>query len=85
VLARSFAYAMTCADSLFVPGLADLQVMTELAEASPLPVNVMAGPGAPLVAELAAAGARRVSFGTVSAQAAYTLAKRTATELFGTW
>lgn len=44
----------------------------------------MAGPGAPLVAELAAAGVRRVSLGTTIAQAAYTLAKRTATDLFTT-
>ena len=84
VLARSFAYAKTGADSLFVPGLADVQVITELAEASPLPVNVMVGPGAPLVAELAAAGVRRVSIGTAIAQAAYTLAKRAATELLTT-
>ncbi len=84
VLARSFAYAKTGADSLFVPGLADGQVITELAEASPLPLNVMAGPGAPLVAELAAAGVRRVSIGTAIAQAAYTLAKRAATELLTT-
>ena len=70
VLARSFAYAKTGADSLFVPGLTDLQVINELAEASPLPVNVMAGPGAPPVAELAAAGVRRVSTGTAIAQAA---------------
>ena len=84
VLARSSAYAAAGADSLFVPGLTDLQVITELAGASPLPVNVMAGPGAPLAAELAAAGVRRVSVGTAIAQAAYTLAKRTATELFTT-
>ena len=84
VLARSFAYAKTGADSLFVPGLIDLQVINELAEASPLPVNVMAGPGAPPVAELAAAGVRRVSTGTAIAQAAYTLATRAATELLTT-
>jgi 2-methylisocitrate lyase-like PEP mutase family enzyme len=84
VLARSFAYAKTGADSLFVPGLTDLQVINELAEASPLPVNVMAGPGAPPVAELAAAGVRRVSTGTAIAQAAYTLATRAATELLTT-
>ena len=84
VLARSFAYAKTGADSLFVPGLTDLQVIHELAEASPLPVNVMAGPGAPPVAELAAAGVRRVSTGTAIAQAAYTLATRAATELLTT-
>ena len=84
VLARSFAYAKTGADSLFVPGLTDLQVITELAEAAPLPVSVMAGPGAPPVAQLAAAGVRRVSTGTAIAQAAYTLAKRAATELLTT-
>lgn len=84
VLARSSAYATTGADSLFVPGLTDLQVITELVEASPLPVNVMAGPDAPPVAQLAAAGVRRVSVGTAIAQAAYTLTKRAATELLTT-
>ena len=84
VLARSCAYAQAGADSLFAPGLTDLRVITELAGSSPLPVNVMAGPGAPLVAELAAAGVRRVSIGTAMAQAAYTLAKRAAAELFTT-
>jgi len=82
VLARSCAYARAGADGLFVPGLTDLQVVTELAEASPLPLNVMAGPGAPSVAELAAAGVRRVSIGTAITQAAYTLAQHAATELF---
>jgi 2-methylisocitrate lyase-like PEP mutase family enzyme len=84
VLARFSAYAKAGADSLFVPGLTDLQVITELAEASPLPLNAMVGPGAPLVAELAAAGVRRVSIGTAITQAAYTLAQHAATELFTT-
>jgi 2-methylisocitrate lyase-like PEP mutase family enzyme len=84
VLARSCAYAKAGADGLFVPGLTDLQVISELAESSPLPVNVMADSGAPLVAELAAAGVRRVTVGTAIAQAAYTLAKRVAAELFST-
>jgi 2-methylisocitrate lyase-like PEP mutase family enzyme len=84
VLARCRAYAAAGADGLFVPGLIDLHVITDLAKASPLPVNVMAGPGAPLVAQLAAAGVRRVSVGTAVTQAAYALAKRTASELFTT-
>jgi 2-methylisocitrate lyase-like PEP mutase family enzyme len=84
VLARARAYAKAGADSLFVPGLTDLQVISELAGSSPLPVNVMVGSGAPPVAELAAAGVRRVSIGTAIAQAAYTLARRAATELFTT-
>jgi 2-methylisocitrate lyase-like PEP mutase family enzyme len=81
VLARSSAYAEAGADGLFVPGLTDLQVLRKLARASPLPVNVMTGPGAPTIAELAAAGIRRVSVGTAIAQATCTLAQRTATEL----
>jgi 2-methylisocitrate lyase-like PEP mutase family enzyme len=81
VRARCLAYAAAGADGLFVPGLTSLPVIAELAAASPLPLNVMAGPGAPPIAELAAAGARRVSTGTAITQAAYALAGRAATEL----
>jgi 2-methylisocitrate lyase-like PEP mutase family enzyme len=84
VLTRSRAYSQAGADGVFVPGLTDLQTITELAGASPLPVNVMAGPGAPPVPELTAAGVRRVSVGTAITQAAYTLAKRAATTLLTT-
>jgi 2-methylisocitrate lyase-like PEP mutase family enzyme len=45
---------------------------------------VMAGPGAPAVAELTAAGAVRVSLGSAIAQAAYGVATRAAFELFTT-
>jgi 2-methylisocitrate lyase-like PEP mutase family enzyme len=81
VRVRCLAYAEAGADGLFVPGLTSLPVIAELAEASPLPLNIMAGPGAPPIAELAAAGARRVSTGTAITQAAYALAGRAATEL----
>jgi 2-methylisocitrate lyase-like PEP mutase family enzyme len=79
VLERSAAYAAAGADSLFVPGLADPAAIAELA-AGPLPVAVMAWPGAPSVAELAAAGAVRISLGSAIAQAAYAVAGRAATE-----
>ncbi|WP_432947266.1 isocitrate lyase/PEP mutase family protein [Kribbella sp. CA-253562] len=69
------------ADSLFVPGLADLDVVRELVRRSPLPINVMAGPGAPPVSEFLASGVRRVSVGTAIAQAAYSVALRSAQEL----
>jgi 2-methylisocitrate lyase-like PEP mutase family enzyme len=77
---RAVAYAAAGADSIFVPGLTDPAAIAELA-AGPLPVAVMAGPGAPPVAELAAAGAVRVSLGTAIAQAAYGVAARAAAEL----
>ncbi|MFI9157142.1 isocitrate lyase/phosphoenolpyruvate mutase family protein [Kitasatospora aureofaciens] len=83
VLVRAEAYAEAGADGLFVPGLLDLDVLTELCRCSPLPVNAMAGAGGPGVAELAATGVRRVSVGTGLAQAAYATAHRAAVELLG--
>jgi 2-methylisocitrate lyase-like PEP mutase family enzyme len=44
----------------------------------------MVGPGAAPLAELEAAGVRRVSVGTAITQAAYSLAMRAATELLTT-
>ncbi len=80
VVSRAAVYAEAGADCLFVPGLVDLEALASLVKASPLPVNAMAGPGAPTVAEFEAAGVRRVSLGTSVAQSAYTLAKRAAVE-----
>lgn len=80
VLARAAVYAEAGADVLFVPGLVDLDVLKALVAASPLPVNVMAGPGAPTVAEFEAVGVRRVSLGTAVTQAAYSVAHRAAEE-----
>lgn len=74
-------YAKAGADCLFVPGLIDLDALALLVKAVSLPVNVMAWPGAPTVAEFEAAGARRVSLGTAVTQSAYTLAQRAATEV----
>jgi 2-methylisocitrate lyase-like PEP mutase family enzyme len=79
-LERSAAYAEAGADSLFVPGLVDPAQIAALA-AGPLPVAVMAWPGAPSVAELAAAGAARISLGSAIAQAAFRVAARAAAEL----
>ncbi|MGW3038454.1 isocitrate lyase/PEP mutase family protein [Kitasatospora sp. NPDC001159] len=83
VLVRAEAYAEVGADGLFVPGLLDLDALTELCKRSPLPVNAMAVAGGPTVAELAATGVRRISVGTGLAQLAYTAARRAAVELLG--
>ena len=82
-LDRAAAYKTAGADSLFVPGLADLAAIADLA-AGPLPVAVMAWPGAPAVAELTTAGAVRISLGSAIAQAAYGVATCAAAELFTT-
>ncbi|GAB1824273.1 isocitrate lyase/PEP mutase family protein [Herbidospora sp. RD11066] len=81
VLERAAAYAEAGADVLFVPGLSDLAVIKKLTAASPLPVNIMVGPGSPSVEELQAAGVRRVSLGSAISQAAYALALRSAREV----
>jgi 2-methylisocitrate lyase-like PEP mutase family enzyme len=80
VLERAAAYAAAGANSIFVPGLVDLDVLAELA-AGPLPVAVMVWPGAPTVAELTAAGVVRISLGSAIAQAAYAVAARATVEL----
>jgi 2-methylisocitrate lyase-like PEP mutase family enzyme len=77
---RAAAYAEAGADGLFVPGLLDLEVIAELA-AGPLALNIMVGPGAPSVDELAKAGAARVSAGSSLAQATYGFVARAAKEL----
>ena len=61
-LERAEAYAGAGADGLFVPGLSDLALITELTKASPLPVNIMVSQGANLSA-LAKRGVARISFG----------------------
>ena len=65
---------------VFVPGMTDAAVIGELAAAIPVPLNVMAGPGAPSVSELGRLGAARVSLGAGVTQAAYTVAHRAALE-----
>lgn len=81
-LARAERYAAAGADVLFVPGVVDPATIRALV-AGPLPVNVMAHPGAPTVAELAALGVVRISVGSGVAQAAYGVAASAARELLG--
>jgi 2-methylisocitrate lyase-like PEP mutase family enzyme len=81
VLARAEAYADAGADVLFVPGLLDLDALAAIVAGTALPVNAMAGPRAPTVAELSGVGVRRVSLGSSVAQAAYAVARRAAREL----
>lgn len=63
IIARAEAYAEAGASSFFVPGLRDLSLIRQVCAASPLPVNVMAGPEAAGFGPLADAGVRRISYG----------------------
>ena len=81
VARRAADYAEAGGDCLFVPALADLVVLESLVARSPLPISASTGPGRPSVAQLRAAGVRRVSVGPALAQAVYSLARQLADEL----
>lgn len=82
-LDRARRYVDAGADGIFVPGVTDSATIAALAGAISVPLNVMAVPGAPTVAELGALGAARVSLGSGVAQAAYAAARHAAQDLFG--
>lgn len=83
-LDRARRYVDAGADGIFVPGVTDAGTITALARDVSVPLNTMAGPGAPTVAELGALGVARVSLGSGVAQAAYAAARRAARELLDT-
>ncbi|MDJ0342380.1 isocitrate lyase/phosphoenolpyruvate mutase family protein [Streptomyces sp. H10-C2] len=79
-LERAAAYLAAGASGIFVPGVTDLALIADLAKRIDAPLNVLTGPGAPSVAELAGAGAARVSIGGRVAESAYGLVRRAARE-----
>jgi methylisocitrate lyase len=60
---RARAYAEAGADGLFAPALVDITLIARLAEASPLPLNIMVGDATPPLSALARHGVARVSHG----------------------
>jgi 2-methylisocitrate lyase-like PEP mutase family enzyme len=63
-IARLQAYQEAGADVLYAPGLTALHDIRQVVSSVDRPVNVLALPSAPTVAELGAAGVRRVSVGS---------------------
>ena len=63
VIERGKAFADAGASGFFVPRLADPRQIERVASAVPLPLNVIAFPGAPPKADWAAAGVARISHG----------------------
>ena len=89
-IARLQAYQAAGADVLYAPGISDLEEIRQLVASVDRPVNVLARPGVPAVAELAEAGVRRVSVGGAFAFAALGALVEAATELrdagtYGFW
>ncbi len=80
-IARLQAFQEAGADVLYAPGLARLADIRAVVSSVDRPVNVLAVPGGPPVADLAAAGVRRVSVGASFAFAALGAAAAAAREL----
>ena len=80
-IARLLAYRDAGADVVYAPGLTDLGQIARLVDEVQLPVNVLALPSGPRLAELEEAGVRRVSTGGALARAAYGAALAGADEL----
>ncbi len=70
-IARLVAYRDAGADAVYAPGLTDIGQIAAVVDAVRVPVNVLALPGGPTIAELASVGVRRVSVGSLLAGAAY--------------
>lgn len=81
-VARARVLVDAGASGVFVPGVADPEVIAALAKAITVPLNVLAGPGSPNIAELAALGVARVSLGPGLAEVAYAGVKRAAEEVY---
>jgi 2-methylisocitrate lyase-like PEP mutase family enzyme len=78
MIVRGRAYAAAGADGFFAPGVADIADIRAIATTVDLPLNILVWPGLAPIAELKAAGVRRVSAGSGTARAALG-ALRTAT------
>ncbi|MEU8814311.1 isocitrate lyase/phosphoenolpyruvate mutase family protein [Actinoplanes sp. NPDC048796] len=79
-VARAATLVEAGADGVFVPGVTEPSTVAQLAERVAAPLNVLTGPGAPTVGELAKLGVARVSLGSSVAQTAYDLFRRVTTE-----
>jgi 2-methylisocitrate lyase-like PEP mutase family enzyme len=78
---RARVYTEAGANGIFLPGVYDLDLVRKLTAAIDLPVNVMVGPRAASIADLAAAGVRRASIGTRLLLSAYAHIEQAAREL----
>ena len=78
---RANAYRAAGADCLFIPGVANPEIIGKLVKAIDGPINLLAIPGLPSAPELEKLGVARVSVGGGPARAALTTTRRIAQEL----
>ena len=70
-ISRLIAYRDAGANVVYAPGLTDLDQIARVVEAVQIPLNVLALPSTPSLGELASAGVRRISTGSLLAGVAY--------------
>jgi 2-methylisocitrate lyase-like PEP mutase family enzyme len=81
VVRRANTYLEVGADCAFVPFISDADLIGRVAAAINGPMNVLAGPDTPSVAELKKLGVKRVTVGSGFAKAALTVVQKGAEEL----
>jgi 2-methylisocitrate lyase-like PEP mutase family enzyme len=74
-------YIQAGADCVFVPGIADRELIGRFVEALQFPVNVLVGPETPSIQDLKALGVARVSLGSGITRSTMELTRRIAEEL----
>jgi 2-methylisocitrate lyase-like PEP mutase family enzyme len=78
---RMRAFRDAGADCVFVPGVVDVATISRFVGDLRCPINILAGPSSPSVAELKGAGVRRVSLGSGPMRAGLGALRRVAEEL----
>lgn len=78
---RLSAFRDAGADCVFVPGILDAETIGRIVRDLRCPVNILALPGSPSVAELAALGVRRISLGSGPMRATMGLLRKLAEEV----
>ena len=78
---RGNMYLAAGADCVFVPGVSDAGTIADLAREIRGPLNILAAPGTPRLAELASLGVARVTFGSGPMRATLGLLERLASEI----
>ena len=78
---RLRAYRDAGADCLFAPGLYDRETIAKLVKAVEAPINILANPACPPMAELEKMGVARVSAGSGTMRAAMGLVRRIGKEM----
>ena len=81
VIERANQYFTAGADCVFIPGVADPNIISQLVENIHGPINILANPGVPNTVELQRMGVKRVSMGSGPMRATLALIRHIADEL----